>query len=221
MRLVLLIAVAVLIVAGAAGSYYHYQSWRENRYDDLIIEAAKHHDVDPALVKALIKVQTDFNFAARIEEDDSRGLLLVPKRVALEYLEAHEREAWGYICMHRHFRNHDPNKPEEFTSDKHGTCKARGCNQRLIDELRDPETNLEIGCWYLGKARRILRIFKPDQTAEELRKLLVVAYRWGLPERGHKIQLTRDQRAFLHAVLNAYEKYKPNFERRARRAMRR
>jgi hypothetical protein len=213
MRLALLIVVAVLIVAGAAGSYYHYRCWRESRYDELIIETAAKHGVDPALVKALIKVQT--NFAPGAETNDgSRGLLLVPPRVAEKYREAHNRGPWGYICVHRHFRNHDPSKPEQFTSSEPGVCKAPGCDQPLIDELRDPETNIEVACWYLGQATRML---KDEVRPEELLPTVLIAYRWGLPKRGQS-KPAAEHWAFAQIVLRQYATYKPSFDKRALRA---
>jgi hypothetical protein len=214
MRLALLIVVAVAIVGGAAGSYYHYRCWHKGRYDDMIIEAATAHGIDPALVKALIKVQTNFRFGATTE-DGSRGLLLVSPRVAEAYREAHGREAWGYICMHRHFRNHDPNKPEQFTSSEPGSCQAPGCKQLLIDELRDPETNLEVGCWFLSYAAWMLRDkVKPG----ELEAAILVAYRWGLPKPG-SVELSPEQRTFIHSVLRERLRLIPYFDKRARRAV--
>lgn len=213
MRLVLLIVVAVVIVGGAGGSYYHYRCWRETRYDEMIAEVAAKHDVDPALVKALIKVQTNFGPGARTE-DGSQGLLLVRPRVAEDYRVAHNRGPWGYICVHRRFRNHDPNKPEQYTSSDEGTCKAPGCGQPLINELRDPETNMEVACWFLGEAMRMLR---DEVKPKDLVPTALIAYRYGLPERG-KDSPSYKQLVFAEIVRREYIKYRPSFQRRARRA---
>jgi len=216
MRLALLIVLAAAVVAGAAGSYYHFQSWRENRYDDFIIEAAKDHNVDPALVKALIKVQTDFGADAQV--GDSQGLLLIPPRVADLYLEAHGRTDWGFTCVNRHFRNHDPNKPEQYTSAVERACRAPGCNAQLTEELKDPATNIEVGCWFLDQAQGPIRQrYEAPPDARVPPDLLVVAYRWGLPE-GREVGLSESQKAFVGRVLQATEKYRTPLTGRARQA---
>jgi len=219
MRLAILIGVAVLILAGAGASYYHYWWWRDHRYDDMIIEAANRHHIDPALVKALVKVQTDSAFNAITESEGAttaRGLLLVPNRVGDSYLAWHDRDKWRHICMHRRFPNHDPNKPEQFTSDDEGTpCKAPGCGRPLVHELIDPATNLEVGCWFLAQARATLRETEPQLTPSEVTTWSLVAFRYGLPERAG--ELTPQQKAFLAAVHAAYVKYSAAFDQRARR----
>jgi hypothetical protein len=223
MRLAILIGVAVLILGGAAASYYHYWWWRDHRYDEMIIEAANRHYIEPALVKALIKVQTNVTLNAVTEKEGAitaRGLMLVPNRVADSYLAWHGRDKWGYICIHRHFPNHDPNKPEQFTSDTEGAaCEAPGCGRMLVHELIDPESNLEVGCWFLAQARETLKETNPQLTPSELTSWALVAFRYGLPERTE--ELTPQQKAFLAAVHKAYLKYRPAFERRARRTRRR
>lgn len=189
---------------------------RESRYDELIVEAARKHGVDAALVKALIKVQTDFNVAA--EAQDSKGFLLVSPRVASAYLETHGRTQWGYVCVNRRVANHDPNKPEQFTSDTPGRCRAAGCTLVLIEELKDPATNIEVACWYLGQARDPIR--RRERLLPNARvpaHLLVVAYRWGLPE-SRELGLSESQKAFVGRVLQAAETYRKHLTRRARQA---
>jgi hypothetical protein len=222
MKLAILIGVAVLIVGGAAASYYHYWWWRDHRYDEMIVEAANRHHIDPALVKALVKVQSDFGFSATTEDEGTitaRGLMLVPNHVADSYLAWHGREKWGHICIHRHFPNHDPDKPEQFTSDKEGTCEAPGCGRPLVPELIDPETNLEVGCWFLSQFRETLRAAEPHKSPPELSIWSLIAFRFGVPEKTD--ELTLEQRAFIVAVHNAYDKYRPSFEKRTRRTPRR
>ncbi len=183
---------------------------RESRYDKLIVETARRYDVDPLLVKALIKVQTDFNVAAEVQ--DSKGLLLVSPRVASAYLEAHGRKQWGYVCVNRHLPDHDPSKPEQFTSDTPGRCRAAGCNLVLIEELKDPATNIEVACWYLHQARLALQGSGSSATRQVPPHLLVIAYRWGLPERGEQVTLGEEQNAFLARLGSAYEAYRKEFD---------
>jgi len=172
--------------------------------------------VDPALVKALYKAQQDLGFS----DTDSKGLLLVPPRVANAYLQAKGRTSWRYICPNRHFRNHDGNKPEQFTSDKRGRCNVPGCGQPLVEELLDPATNIEVVCWSLSEARRAVEETGARHSPEELRRLLVIAYRWGFPTRRTPITLTPDQKTFLDYIEKVYPQYLDYFSKRARRARR-
>ena len=207
MKLALLIVLAVLILVGAIASYYHFNLWSENRYDDFILQAADQHNVDPALVKALIKVQNDLNLAA--EEPDAKGLLLVPPHVADAYLKAHGWEEWRYVCPNRHLRNHDPNKPEQFSSDSPGNCRVRGCGRRLVEEIRDPARNLEIGCWYLGGAQKD---FQNRTGAQPPAQWLVIVYRWAPLKNEPK----EYQKAFAARVVKTRENYLSHFRKDAR-----
>jgi len=207
MRLALLILLAILILAGAVASYYHFNLWSENRYDAFIVEAAKDHDVDPALVKALMKVQNDLNLAA--EEPDAKGLLLVPPHVADAYLKAKGWEEWRYVCPNRHLRNHDPNKPEQFSSDSPGNCRVRGCGRALVEEIRDPARNIEIACWFLGDVRKN---FRDHVGTEPPPGFLVIIYRWG----PLKSEPNDYQKAFAARVVKTREKYFDHFHKDAR-----
>lgn len=226
MRFAILIVVAVAIVAGATASYFHYQAWRDNRFDELIVEAADRHNVDPAVVKALIKVHRDLNYAAMAPE--ARGLMLVPPDVAQKYLDVHERETWRYVCLNRRFRNHDPAKPELYTAEvpaDHKTierprCKVPGCGQPLVEELIDPATNIEVACWYLGRLYGPLRVACREPVPAHI---LVAAYRWVPVEEvsafdPRQFNFTNEQKAFLAAFVTAYDKYARQFEKRARQA---
>jgi hypothetical protein len=218
MKLALLIVVAGAIVVGAAASYFYYQAWRDNRFDDLIVESAKRHDVDPALVKALIMAQADLNYAALVPQ--ARGMMLVPPDVAEAYLRVHGRDKWRYICVNRRFRNHDPTKPEQFTADEPGRCKAPGCGQPLVEELLDPATNIEVGCWYLGRLNASLRAAWHGPVPPNV---LVAMYRWVPIEEAptfdpRTFKATAEQAALLTAFTKAYDKYAPRFEKRARQA---
>ena len=222
MKLALLIVVAVAIVAGAAASYFHYQSWRDRRYDDLIVESADRHNVDPAVVKALIRAQAQLNYAA-VAPQEARGLMLVPKDVADKYLEMRERGPWRYVCPNRRYRNHDPAKPELFTADERGQyCKVPGCGQALVEELLDPPTNIEVACWYLGRLNVLLSTICRGPVPPGL---LVAVYRWvpvGEADAFDPYTFTPsdEQNALLGAFTRAYTTYAQQFEKRARRGER-
>jgi hypothetical protein len=233
MKLALLIVVAVVIVAGTAVSYFQYQAWRDNRFDEMIVESADRHNVDPALVKALMMAQAQLNYAAAEGPESraaqSRGLMLVPADVANKYLEMNDRGPWRYICVNRHFRNHDPAKPEQFTADipkegdtteRHPRCKAPGCGQPLVEELLDPATNIEVACWYLGRLNASLSALARGPVPPQL---IVAFYRWVPVEEAptfdpRRFNLSSEQRALLGAFDKAYKKYARQFDERARRA---
>jgi hypothetical protein len=228
MKLVLLIVAAVAILGIAAASYIHYSHWREHRFDEMIADAASRHDLDPALVKALIRVQAELPLEAN---ERRHGLMQISEQAATWYLQDNERRArqgettyfpkdkhaWGYICVHRHFRNHDPNKPEQFMSnDPKQKCQAPGCGQPLIYEPLDPEINLEIGCWTLREMQRLLRTSDPTLSPNELERRMLVAYRYGLP-RG-AFTMTSEQERFVAEVIRRQVQYHPTFEHLAVKA---
>jgi hypothetical protein len=224
MKLVLLIVAAVAILGIAAASYIHYSQWREHRFDEMIADAANRHGLDPALVKALIRVQAELPLEAN---ERRHGLMQISEQAATLYLQDNERRArqgettylpkekhaWGYICVHRRFRNHDPNKPELYTSSdtkRQPRCLAPGCGQPLIYEPLDPEINLEIGCWALREMQRLLRTSDPTLSPNELERRMLVAYRYGLP-RG-AFTTTAEQERFVAEVTRRQVQYHPTFE---------
>jgi len=60
-RLIPLFLLAVLLVAARLG----LQLWREHRYDGLILRAAERYAADPALVRAVVRVESGFRANAR------------------------------------------------------------------------------------------------------------------------------------------------------------
>jgi hypothetical protein len=225
MRLIVLIVIAALIAAAAIGSYIHYRSWNAGRLDAMIAEVAEAHGVDPALLKAVVEVQmlNARRGEVKIGEGESRWGL-IPRRIGDFYLEEHGRHEWLYVCPSRRFPNHDPSKPEEFTctpaeydSDKSKrTCRARGCGQPLVSEVDEFRTNLDVVAWFLVEVEHIIKSRDPSVGPRDLRVLVVVAYRWGLPARSQSIQLNTEQSNYVRAVEHAYALYRPQFEKRAK-----
>jgi len=213
MKLAVVIVVGVAVLGVAVASYVHYTWWAEHRFDQMIADAAHRHGLDPALVKALIRVQAGFPPEAN---EGRHGLMLVSERKIEAYRAAVLRRPWGYICLHRHFRNHDPNKPEQFTSnDPRRTCQAPGCGQPLPHEPLDFEINLDIGCWTLRTMQDLLQRADPGLSPNELERRMLVAYRYGLPEGAFTI--TTEQERFVTEVIRREIEYRPTFERLARR----
>ncbi|MBN1917199.1 MAG: hypothetical protein JW889_04760 [Verrucomicrobia bacterium] len=213
MKLVMLIVLGVVILAAAAASYSHYSWWYEHRHDEMIAEAANRHDLDPALVKALIDVLPRM---PQTDNEDRLGLMLVTQGVLESYRAAHGITAWGYICSHRRFPNHDLNKREQYTSAlERQTCQAPGCGQPLTSEPLDLETNLDIGCWALAEMRELLRASCSNLSPNELDRRMLVFYRDGLP-RG-SFTMTAEQERFASEVIRRQIEHRPTFERLVRR----
>lgn len=225
MRLVVLIVIAALIAVAAIGSYMHFRSWSAGRFNAVIIEAAERHDVDPALLKAIVEVQTRAvqRGQIRIGEGDSRWGL-ISRRIANIYLEAHGRREWGYVCPSRRFANHDPDQPEQFTSTaeeyknnrKKQVCRTPGCGQPLVEELQELRTNLDVVAWFLAEAKRSITTQDEAQhrsrSPRELRALMILAYGWGLPARLDLRGLPDEQLRYVQQVEAAYAQLRPQFD---------
>ena len=261
MKLAVVIVVAVAVLGVAVASYVHYTWWAEHRFDQMIADAANRHGLDPALVKALIRVQAGFPRQAnegrhglmlvpegwieaylyrrdemiadaahrhgldpalvkaliRVEADlppeadqGRHGLMQVPEDKIEAYRATHLGRAWGFICPNRHLPNHDLRRTEQYRSSEAGkTCQAPGCGEPLAFEPLDPEMNLEIGCWTLGEMRNALRTAEPGLSPDELGRRMLVAYRYGLP-RG-AFSMTPEQERFVEDVARRRTEYQPAF----------
>ena len=148
MRLGILIAIASFIIIFSVYSILIYNNWQHNKYDNFVIEKSEKYGLPSTLVKALIKVESQFRYTATRPNGD-KGLMMIPERVVDEYLKAHNINRLGYVCLNRYFKNHASVRNKRY--DKAGRCEV--CLSRLIEEIYDPETNIEIGCWYLAKLR--------------------------------------------------------------------
>jgi len=230
MRLIVLISIAVLIAVAAIGSYMHFRSWNAGRFDAIIVEAADRYDIDPALLKAVAEVQMRSVRRGKNKPDENKSRWgLIPNRVGDLYLAEHGKHEWCYVCPNRHFPNHDPNTPEQFTSTPtefendapKRTCRARGCGQPLVYELDELRTNLEVVAWFLDAVRRYIN--QEDNTHDrsrppaELRRLMVFSYRWELPTQLDRVELSNEQRRYLQQVEQAYAAFQPQFDKRAKR----
>ncbi|MBF0497483.1 MAG: transglycosylase SLT domain-containing protein [Deltaproteobacteria bacterium] len=75
-----------LYVRGAPATTYYpaiRTSYDSNKYDDLILSAAAYHDLDPALVKAVVKAESGFNHQA-VSPKGARGLMQLMPQTAME-----------------------------------------------------------------------------------------------------------------------------------------
>ncbi len=117
------LAIIVLIVAaaGAAGLYFFFNNYWVHRYDALIKQQANIYRLDPDLVWSIIYEETYFR-PWMMGADGEIGLMQVTPAVGREWAaETGMREL------------------------------ERQMQQDAAAVLRDPERNIQVGCWYLEK----------------------------------------------------------------------
>jgi len=102
---------------------YFFNRYWIHRYDDLIARQASVYRLDAQLVWSVIYEETYFR-AWQIGADNEVGLMQVTPTVARE---------WAKETGFREF--------EKQTA------------ENVVEFLREPERNIQIGCWYLEKMR--------------------------------------------------------------------
>ncbi len=105
-----------------------------HRYDDLIARQASVYRLDETLVWSVIYEETYFR-AWKIGADEEVGLMQVTPTVARE---------WAKETGFREF--------EKETA------------ENVVEFLREPERNIQIGCWYLEKLRGSYRGFPAEKA---------------------------------------------------------
>lgn len=116
---------------------YFFRDFWEHRYDELITRQARVYRIDDKLVWSIIYEETYFR-AWKVGEDDEVGLMQVTPLVARD---------WARETALREFE--------------------RQANEDVVGLLRDPERNIQIGCWYFEKLRERYRGW-PAETAMTL-----------------------------------------------------
>ncbi len=132
-----LLASATIIVLLSLAAAYFFNQYWIHRYDELIARHAQVYRLDERLVWNIIYEETYFR-AWKIGGADEVGLMQVTPTVARE---------WAKETGFREF--------EKQTA------------ENVIEFLRDPERNIQVGCWYLEKLRENYRGF-PAETAMTL-----------------------------------------------------
>jgi soluble lytic murein transglycosylase len=113
----------IVFVLLASGGAYLLNRFWIHRYDDLIARQASIYRLDAQLVWSVIYEETYFR-AWQIGAADEVGLMQVTPTVARE---------WAKETGFREF--------EKQTA------------ENVVEFLREPERNIQIGCWYLEKMR--------------------------------------------------------------------
>jgi soluble lytic murein transglycosylase len=133
----------ILLILILLFAAYAFNRYWTHRFDPLIARQAAIYRVDPDLVWSIMYEETYFS-PWKIGKDGEIGLMQVTPTVGRE---------WANETGMREFQNQMANDPQSV--------------------LRDPERNIQIGCWYLEK------IYEQFQDAPEAETRMVAAYNAG------------------------------------------
>lgn len=117
----------IAVLALSAVGLYQFNQYWIHRYDALIARQAGVYRLDERLVWSIIYEETYFR-AWQIGAADEVGLMQITPTVARE---------WAKETGFKDFE--------------------KAVNDDLVTFLRDPERNIQIGCWYLEKMRKNYR----------------------------------------------------------------
>ena len=129
-----LLSSLVVFVVLSAIGIYFFNRYWIHRYDEFIARQASIYRLDKDLVWSVIYEETYFR-AWQIGADEEVGLMQVTPTVARE---------WAKETGFREFERQTADNTVEF--------------------LRDPERNIQIGCWYLEKMREKYRDFPAEKA---------------------------------------------------------
>lgn len=137
------VVVVILLAFSLLLAGYLFNSYWTHRFDSLIRRQASIYRVDPDLVWSIIYEETYFS-PWKNGKDGEIGLMQVMPAVGRE---------WATETGMRELQNQMATDPESV--------------------LRDPERNIQIGCWYLEK------IYAQFQDTPEVETRMVAAYNAG------------------------------------------
>ncbi len=118
----------------AAAGGYYFNQFWIHRYDELIARQAKVYRLNEKLVWSVIYEETYFR-AWKIGADEEVGLMQVTPLVA---------RMWAKETGFQEFEKQTAGNVNEF--------------------LKDPERNIQIGCWYLEKVRERYRGYAAENA---------------------------------------------------------
>ncbi|HEX7173685.1 MAG TPA: transglycosylase SLT domain-containing protein [Pyrinomonadaceae bacterium] len=122
-----LVPVAIALLFLAGAGFYLFNRYWIHRYDEMIARQASVYRLDPELVWSIIHEETYFS-PWKVGEDGEIGLMQVTPTVGRE---------WAAETGMR-----------ELEQQMRGDPAAA---------LRDPERNIQVGCWYLEKISKDYR----------------------------------------------------------------
>ena len=137
------ISCLLILTVAALSSAFFSPHYWEHRYDEQIARQARIYQLDEKLVWSVIYQETWFR-SWQIGAADEIGLMQVTPAVARE---------WAKGTGFREFE--------------------KQAAENVVELLRDPERNIQVGCWYLEKLREKYR-GRPAETA-----MMLAAYNAG------------------------------------------
>ena len=137
------VVVVIVLALIILSAAYAFNNYWVHRFDSLITRQAAIYRVDPDLVWSIIYEETYFS-PWKTGKDGEIGLMQVTPTVGRE---------WAVETGMRELQNQMASNPQTV--------------------LRDPERNIQIGCWYLEK------IYEQFQDAPEAEMRMVAAYNAG------------------------------------------
>ena len=137
------LVVAGLIILTLTGAIFLFNNYWTHRFDAMIARQAAIYRVDPDLVWSIIYEATYFS-PWKKGQDGEIGLMQVTPTVGRE---------WATETGMRELERQMAADPENL--------------------LRDPERNIQIGCWYLEK------IWEQFQDAKDVEARMIAAYNAG------------------------------------------
>jgi len=137
------VVVVILLALILLAAGYVFNNYWTHRFDALIARQASIYRVDPDLIWSIIYEETYFS-PWKTGKDGEIGLMQVTPAVGRE---------WAVETGMRELQNQMATDPQTV--------------------LRDPERNIQIGCWYLEK------IYEQFQDAPEAEVRMVAAYNAG------------------------------------------
>ena len=129
-----LLSILLIFALISSVGLYFLNQYWIHRYDDLIARQATVYRLDESFVWSVIYEETYFR-AWMIGADDEVGLMQVTPTVARE---------WAKETGFREFE--------------------RQTAENVVEFLRDPERNIQVGCWYLEKMRGNYRGFPAERA---------------------------------------------------------
>jgi soluble lytic murein transglycosylase len=132
-----LISLALILLVVTVPGIFFFQDYWIHRYDELIARQASVYRLDERLVWSVIYEETYFR-AWKLGGAEEVGLMQVTPVVARQ---------WGRETGLKTFE--------------------RQTSENVVEFLRDPERNIQVGCWYLERLREAYRGL-PAETAMTL-----------------------------------------------------
>ena len=138
-----LIIVFFVLLVGGSIGLYFFNQYWIHRYDELITRHASVYSLKKELVWSVIYEETYFR-AWMLGADEEVGLMQITPTVA---------RVWAKETGFKEFE--------------------KQTNENVVEFLKDPERNIQIGCWYLETQREKYRDF-PAESA-----MMLAAYNAG------------------------------------------